>query len=458
VSRTWLRAALFVALMVEIGGFADPMLAGARIDDGSGGISPAWVETPSWGHTGSRIFYDTQSVPGASCTNQLGSAPGSVNIRVNTVKLAPADKSTNQTTAIRYLLYQKLPSGALDLVARTSYHTKESYSWEWAEFSGFTFKSRAIGPTYIAALEMVWYGDDSTPTGRVNAQISYYAVQSLPDGSAGEDHVASTCRSPYLGTVKTSLKQGTVNSVVNYNLLYFPKNTFVSVRWDGTQMDSVFTSASGDVSNSLTIPAAPMGSHQIRWVSGEFTATSSFTVVPRIKLTPSTVARGQTVNVSLRGYAAREVVRIRWKKDSTWVEVGRVTTSSTGSANINVVVPSFVPKGATSVRGDGSYGRAQTNAVTVSGGSLSGATKQTPTPTSTPTKTPTPTATPSSVPATPIATLTPTETPTATPTDTPTTAPIEPTKPVVETATPTETPTPEIESGVELSPEATATP
>jgi hypothetical protein len=249
-----------------------------------------------------------------------------------------------------------------------------------------------------------------------------------------------------------------VNSVVNYYLLYFPKNSLVSVRWDGTQINSVFTSASGDVSNSLTIPAAPMGSHQIRWVSGKFTATSSFTVVPRIKLIPSTVARGQTVNVSLRGYAAREVVRVRWKKDSTWFEVGRVTTSSTGSANINVVVPSFVPNGATSVRGDGSYGRAQTNAVTVSGGTMSDATKQTPTLTSTATKTLTPTATPSSVPATPTATMAATETPTATPTDTPTIASIEPTQPVVETATPTESPTPGIESGVEVSPEATTTP
>jgi hypothetical protein len=161
------------------------------------------------------------------------------------------------------------------------------------------------------------------------------------------------------------------------------------------------------------------------------------------------------VNVSLRGYAAHETVNIRWKKGSTWFHIAYVTTSSTGSANIDVRVPTFVPDGPTSVRGDGRYGRAQTNAVTVSGGTYrpSEATKTpTPSPTASPTATATieptqtPEASPSVDPTSPVSTpeASPTETSTEIPTvDTPTTEPTESATPAIEataTSEPTSTP------------------
>jgi hypothetical protein len=299
----------------------------------------------------------------------------------------------------------------------------------------------------------------------MNAQISYYDVSSVPDGSGGKEHVESTCNSPFQASVKTDTKQGIVNSVVNYDLLYFPKNSVVSVRWDSSQLSSVATNGMGDASGSLTIPATPMGTHKIRWTSGQFSASSTFTVSPRIKVTPASVVRGQTVDVSLRGFAAKEVVRIRWKKGSSWVEVARVTTSNTGSANIKVVVPSFASSGPASVRGDGTYGRAQTNAVTVSGATKGASTSTpTPTPTKTPIKTATPapteTVTPTVPPATPTATKVPTEIPSVVPTESPTTVPVDPTEPAAETPTPTESTidVADPDSGSDLTPEPTVEP
>jgi hypothetical protein len=158
--------------------------------------------------------------------------------------------------------------------------------------------------------------------------------------------------------------------------------------------------------------------------------------------------RGATINVSLRGYAAHESVRIRWLHGSSWVELKRVTTSSTGSANVDVKVPSWASIGSQKVRGDGIVGRAQTNAFDVTGSSA--ATSKTPTPTPTKTKTPTPSATvpqaspviTETVPAeiiteTPAATETATvEAPTEVPTEVPTEIPTE-----VPTDISTETPT-----------------
>jgi hypothetical protein len=99
------------------------------------------------------------------------------------------------------------------------------------------------------------------------------------------------------------------------------------------------------------------------------------------------------VNISLRGFGARETVLIRWQRGSSWIQLAQVTTSSTGSANIDVKVPTWAPDGAASVRGDGPIGRAQTNAFIVTGGPFAPATGNTPTPTATATLTPTPSPT-----------------------------------------------------------------
>jgi hypothetical protein len=131
------------------------------------------------------------------------------------------------------------------------------------------------------------------------------------------------------------------------------------------------------------------------------------------------VSRGQTVNVSLRGFAAHQTVYIKWKKGNSYEQINHVETSNTGSANIDVHVPKWVSDGATSVRAESSAGNAQTNAVTVSGGPFNSAAKSpTPTPTKTVMATPTSTATPTVVveasPTTPFDAETPTSEPTAT--------------------------------------------
>jgi hypothetical protein len=98
----------------------------------------------------------------------------------------------------------------------------------------------------------------------------------------------------------------------------------------------------------------------------------TFEVAPRIKVIypgPS-AARGQTVDISLRGYAKHETVRIRWIDGDGlgWRQIGTVVTTNSGSANILLPVPCFAANGVQSVRGDGTVFRQQTNVVTIQGG------------------------------------------------------------------------------------------
>jgi len=118
-----------------------------------------------------------------------------------------------------------------------------------------------------------------------------------------------------------------------------------------------------------------------------------------------------------------------------------VTTSNSGSANVDVQVPNNADAGANSVRGDGTVARAQTNAFIVNGAALRSAAEEPPgtpeasplagTPVAVPVEEGTPEAT-----ATIEVTVEPTEEPAATelPTEVPTEIPTE---------VPTETPTPE---------------
>ena len=79
----------------------------------------------------------------------------------------------------------------------------------------------------------------------------------------------------------------------------------------------------------------------------------------------ATGARGQSVDVSLRGFGRTEAVRVRWLVNGNYVLLTTVTTSNTGSANVNVTIPAGATVGANTVRGDGTDFRAQTNAAMV---------------------------------------------------------------------------------------------
>jgi hypothetical protein len=422
VLKTWVRLALIAIVVVMSVGISS--------------VTPvsAWVESSVTGQIGERKMVDSSSLAGVVCHNDLTSFPGSVAIEARNVYLKPVAGYPTQTMSVQYLLYQELPNGSLDLISRSPLVKKQAGLSVWENFDPYTFADRALGPRYIVFAEMVWYDVQGTQSGRVRARMSYYETRSfLPEGNESV-RMKTACVPPTQTppTAGIGATRGTVNSSISYSLRYYPADLAVPVSWDGKTIGTVLTTATGIATGTFAVPAAPMGTHQMQWTAGTWRSSATFTVVPRIKLIPETVSRGRTVNVSLRGYAAREVVRIRWKKGLSWVQLATMTTSSTGSANIDIKVPSWAPDGAASVRGDGTYGRAQTNAVLVSGGSMSASGV----------KTPTATATATNVPAT--STATPSPQPTVTSTST---ATIEAT-----IAAPSETPTPLATIPVDASP------
>ncbi len=293
-----------------------------------------------------------------------------------------------------------------------------------------------------------------TITVPLEAQDGLITLQAI-DATGAEDFVGLEVAGgalPGPPAVTISPVRSTVNNLVAYTLTNFPAYSEVTIEWRRASgsfiaIGAVSTDGVGQATGQFRVPATPGGVGQtIRFSSGDAVATATFEVVPRIKVIPSPAERGQTVDISLRGYGKKEVVRIRWKQGTKWVELARVTTSNTGSANVQVTVPAWAPDGVNAVRGDGAQFRAQTNAVQISGGAFTPASV-------TETATASPSATPDGTP-TVTATVTPSETATAEPTAT---EPVDPSPTETITPEPTETLTPVPTEEPSAEPTATVT-
>lgn len=194
--------------------------------------------------------------------------------------------------------------------------------------------------------------------GAINAQTNSVAITRPPDAAA---------------TVNP--ERATVGSTVAYSLTDFPADATGQISWrrltgSVIAIGTFTTDGQGAATGSVTVPASPGGpGQQIIFATDDISVSVPFNIAPRIQVTPSPATNGQTVDVSLRGLARQDAVRIRWFDPSlgatgAWVEVATVTTSNTGSANITIPVPEWAPVGANKVRADGTL-NAQTNALQI---------------------------------------------------------------------------------------------
>ena len=407
----------------------------------------AWTAIGTSGAVGTATLADSASTPGASCTLDRTSAQGFVDVRANGPVVSPAAGLSSQPVGWRAVLIQLMPDGSEMVLATNTPVNRTATTAQPASFPAQDFVSLPLGPRYVVNAEILWF-DPATAnlvTGSATYRINFYRPLNEQGTALGQ--AGNSCRSPEPPSAFIPTPRGTVNTRAGYTLANFPLNTTLTISWDGKQIGTTTTGTDGTLMTTFIVPATPLGYHTVTWKAGTWTASVTYEVVPRIKVIPNSVSRGQQVDISLRGFAKKEVVRIRWKRGGSWIQLGTVLTSNTGSANVFVTVPAWAADGAHSVRGDGPTGRAQTNVVTVQGGTFRPAEEpQTPTATATITLTPTQTATPTPTPppdASPAAppTETPTEPsppgPTATsePADATATVPLEP------SPTPTETPT-----------------
>jgi hypothetical protein len=222
------------------------------------------------------------------------------------------------------------------------------------------------GPAYITGGRITWFSDEA----EIGAIEFIFTTHDSFIGTT--QRIAQNllqCSQVAPAEVSLSTYRTTVNVTVHITGRYFPISAPVNITWNGKTIWQTTSDVNGMVATSIRVPATPLGTYRLGLdAESIWKPNAAFAVVPRIKMIPGDAERSETVKISLRGFAKKESVRIRWMRNGQWVEIGWITTSNTGSGELWIPVPVWAADGQHSVRGDGPNARAQTNAVTITGG------------------------------------------------------------------------------------------
>jgi hypothetical protein len=260
--------------------------------------------------------------------------------------------------------------------------------------------------------------------GRVGPSKVKSALQSNSDtGGMKGDPDDSHERVLYVGAIAPSCTlsptSGTVGKTVTVTCTKFRANDSVSIYWDSTSTERIaafVASISGSGSKTFKIPAATKGTHNVisrGGTSGKRT-TDTIGVTPSLTLSPAGGAQGDSVKVTLRGFAKGEKITVKWSKTSTSTVTLKsdLVASSTGVASLTFTVPAGTA-GGHKVAASGSAGNAASATFTLQAPAVASVDEATPTPSSTPARRPRRTRTPTATVPTETATETPaTTTPT----------------------------------------------
>lgn len=263
-------------------------------------------------------------------------------------------------------LYQIATTWPNDQILRSGPAQEQTVTTGSVSFTASNFADLPQGAAYVAGGRLAWFSG-VTEVGAI--EFAFDKHDSFRETTIRFASNLTSCVPIAPATVSLSTYRTTVNVTVHLNGRYFPVLSEVAVTWKGKPIAYAMSDAEGNVSASIRVPAAPIGDYPLGLDGGGlWKPAAALTVAPRIKVLPGGAARGEPIKVSLRGFAKKDSLRIRWKYEGRWIELGWVTTSNTGSGDLWISVPAWAADGTHSVRADGSRARGQTNAATVFGG------------------------------------------------------------------------------------------
>ncbi len=139
-------------------------------------------------------------------------------------------------------------------------------------------------------------------------------------------------------TVRLSPDSGKVGAPLTVSFSGFPKSKEITIAWNGKTMATTTSSTAGAGSVSFPVPAGRKGAHKVTATSGSTSALATFTMSPKLTLTPGIAKVYGALTVTLRGYAKNETIALKWDTSSAKTLV-TVTANTAGSASATVHVP-----------------------------------------------------------------------------------------------------------------------
>ena len=245
-----------------------------------------------------------------------------------------------------------VPSG-MRLSARISCGGSEESSMKRPGFQSrilvaLTLISLILGQTMFSA-----QAQDATPEAAdaatpdaIAADPTATATSTLPTATAAPTQTATTAPSPtstkiptavpptatskpaFTGsatpTITISPTTGRVDTNLKVIVAGFPANVTVYIKFDDTVMTKLTSSSTGGGTTYFKVPAGPKGPHIVKAVAGSISAKTTFTMIPRIRLSPVSGWIGSSLGISLRGYTPgeRRDSLVRHRNDLQGAQVG----------------------------------------------------------------------------------------------------------------------------------------
>ncbi|MFL5758123.1 MAG: S8 family serine peptidase [Thermomicrobiales bacterium] len=162
----------------------------------------------------------------------------------------------------------------------------------------------------------------------------------IPGDTDGKDEGVLNASGRTYATLGLSRTAAHVGQSLTLALTGFRPYDTVTIKFDTTVKSTVKVNAAGDGSVTFKVPAAPKGSHSITAITRNYFVKKTLTISPRIRLSSTLGSPGARFDVSLRGFAAKQKVTLKWMNGDSTLVLGSVITSGTGSANFDINAPS----------------------------------------------------------------------------------------------------------------------
>lgn len=136
--------------------------------------------------------------------------------------------------------------------------------------------------------------------------------------------------------VALTLVTGNTGDTVGINGTGYGASVTVSVTFAATAITNLITDATGSFATSFIIPEKPAGGHAVTATdTASNTATTAFTITPRISLNQVLVASGSSVTVTGNGFAASVSVTV----SVDGVAKGTTFTGTSGAFSMSLTIP-----------------------------------------------------------------------------------------------------------------------
>jgi redox-regulated HSP33 family molecular chaperone len=155
-------------------------------------------------------------------------------------------------------------------------------------------------------------------------------------------------------TITLTASSGHVGDTVSISGQAFPASASVSATYDGsavTVSPATSTDGAGSFSGAtFVVPASPAGANTVVVTAGGQTASATFTVTPKITLSPTSGTPGSSNSISGSGFAASSSLSATFNTTSALTLTGTTATDSTGSFSGATYTAPYIGSGTYAVR------------------------------------------------------------------------------------------------------------